>query len=556
MGDDGEPWFVVEGFQRPQGAPRLVGAQRTAFDAVTNILDGFLSESKLKSLTHEDDLDNVKTFEMEVDARQTSLSSLGKLLPNLDKLKLKNGFIASIRDLGVGYNNLTVLWITRCHLTELDGIGSIGSLRELYLSYNEIEDLSSIAMLDALEILDLEGNNISDIEQIEHLALCSSLQSLNLDGNPVSSLYEPGSLEAERSKHYFRLTVKQLVPSLATLDDEPLESGIRREADMEIIPDDFKARLDEVAKSRPPSALARSSAIHFQDDPTDFSSSLTFGTEETIAGNPILFLRSRRVAEQNSLPFSRPSTATKPRSPGSSEEVEAQPSWSAMAVAAVENSSGPIEPYQPSAIVASAVKTAEEPPLPRKREGSRKKTPSRPSTPRTKPKAHHEDQDVNTLSNGDTSSPTDFNPLPHPPPTEPRRPIANKSPRPPLTAPQDDRSHPAPLIHPRFRHQIRRPRPRQEGVISAPPIDKEDADDGPPRLHATEPDAMQGKLLLNARIVAEKSVHPLQRHAAILNVAATTAGSLGRPSPLPPMTNGLRKTELPPLQQVKLASST
>lgn len=45
----------------------------------------------------------------------------------------------------------------RCGLSELDGISTMICLKELYLAYNEISDISPLSMLDKLEILDLEG---------------------------------------------------------------------------------------------------------------------------------------------------------------------------------------------------------------------------------------------------------------------------------------------------------------------------------------------------------------------------------------------------------------
>ena len=47
--------------------------------------------------------------------------------------------------------------MSRCGLEELDGISSMLKLRELYLAYNEIADISPLSMLEELEILDLEG---------------------------------------------------------------------------------------------------------------------------------------------------------------------------------------------------------------------------------------------------------------------------------------------------------------------------------------------------------------------------------------------------------------
>lgn len=61
------------------------------------------------------------------------------------------------RELGTGYKNLAHLWMARCSIKDLDGIGSICNLKELYLAYNEITDLSDLSALEQLEILDLEG---------------------------------------------------------------------------------------------------------------------------------------------------------------------------------------------------------------------------------------------------------------------------------------------------------------------------------------------------------------------------------------------------------------
>ena len=50
-----------------------------------------------------------------------------------------------------------MLWMSRCGLTELDGVSSMLAIKELYLSYNEVCDISPLGMLDCLQILDLEG---------------------------------------------------------------------------------------------------------------------------------------------------------------------------------------------------------------------------------------------------------------------------------------------------------------------------------------------------------------------------------------------------------------
>jgi Leucine-rich repeat (LRR) protein len=47
--------------------------------------------------------------------------------------------------------------MSRCSIRDLDGIASFSSLKELYLSYNEITDIEDLSRLDQLQVLDLEG---------------------------------------------------------------------------------------------------------------------------------------------------------------------------------------------------------------------------------------------------------------------------------------------------------------------------------------------------------------------------------------------------------------
>jgi len=61
------------------------------------------------------------------------------------------------RDLGSCLDNVSVLWLARCATSDLDGIASLSNLRELYLAYNDIVDISPCSLLEYLQILDLEG---------------------------------------------------------------------------------------------------------------------------------------------------------------------------------------------------------------------------------------------------------------------------------------------------------------------------------------------------------------------------------------------------------------
>ncbi|KAI5156341.1 Leucine-Rich Repeat-Containing Protein 56 [Manis pentadactyla] len=56
------------------------------------------------------------------------------------------------------------------------------ALLELYVSYDDISDLSP---LEQLEVLDLEGNSVEGLGQLRYLQLCPRLATLTLQGNLV-----------------------------------------------------------------------------------------------------------------------------------------------------------------------------------------------------------------------------------------------------------------------------------------------------------------------------------------------------------------------------------
>ncbi|XP_076450476.1 uncharacterized protein LOC143286694 isoform X2 [Babylonia areolata] len=181
--------------------------------------DQCLSPTQLQLLSGSERLENVSSLELKVDTSQSSLNNFGLLLPNLTILKLSGSYVPKIRDLGSSLQSVEVLWMRGCSLQELDGVCSMGRLRELYLAYNDIHDLAPLSLLDLLHSLDLEGNNVDDIDQLECLALCCKLQHLTLEGNPVCVAPRPDSMQ---DNYDYRQAVKRMLTGLATLDDKPL----------------------------------------------------------------------------------------------------------------------------------------------------------------------------------------------------------------------------------------------------------------------------------------------------------------------------------------------
>ena len=178
-----------------------------------NLVNDFLSPAKLRTISRSNDLNKVQSIEMKVNTAETTLGNFGQYLPILKQLRLSDSFVPSVRDIGTSFNCLTVLWMSRCHIEDIDGIASMPSLQELYISYNNIIDLSPISFLENLEVLDLEGNKISDLDQLDYLSIMHHLSTLTLAGNPVCRNYK------SKSKKNFRDYVLRLLPHLEQFDD-------------------------------------------------------------------------------------------------------------------------------------------------------------------------------------------------------------------------------------------------------------------------------------------------------------------------------------------------
>uniref|UniRef100_A0ABI7W5C1 Leucine rich repeat containing 56 n=1 Tax=Felis catus TaxID=9685 RepID=A0ABI7W5C1_FELCA len=174
-----------------------------------------------RALAQVDDLRLVGMLEMCVSTRESSLGNFGVHLPNLSQLKLNGSRLGSVRDLGTSLGRLRVLWLARCGLTDLDGIGCFPALKELYVSYNNISDLSPLCLLEQLEVLDLEGNSVEVLEQVRYLQLCPRLATLTLEGNLVCLRPGPSPSNEVPPGYNYRAEVRKLIPQLRVLDEVP-----------------------------------------------------------------------------------------------------------------------------------------------------------------------------------------------------------------------------------------------------------------------------------------------------------------------------------------------
>uniref|UniRef100_A0A452FWM6 Leucine rich repeat containing 56 n=1 Tax=Capra hircus TaxID=9925 RepID=A0A452FWM6_CAPHI len=208
-----------QGLHNPQ--PRSKAPGRRGHGHSEQLAEECLSPARLQALAQVDDLRLVSVLEMCVNTRENSLGSFGLHLPNLSQLKLNGSCLGSLRDLGTSLGRLQVLWLARCGLADLDGISSFPALKELYVSYNNIWDLSPLCLLEQLEVLDLEGNCVEDPGQLRYLQLCPRLATLTLEGNPLCLRPGSGSTHQVPQGYNYRAEVRKLIPQLQVLDELP-----------------------------------------------------------------------------------------------------------------------------------------------------------------------------------------------------------------------------------------------------------------------------------------------------------------------------------------------
>ena len=122
--------------------------------------DSAMTVPKLLKLTGALRAEDITTLEMVVDTSSQNVTHLGELLPNLSELKLNDSRVCSFRDLGTSLRSLKVLWLARCGITDLDGISSFGSLAELYLAFNDVADVTPLAMHDQIQVRTSPGRGV------------------------------------------------------------------------------------------------------------------------------------------------------------------------------------------------------------------------------------------------------------------------------------------------------------------------------------------------------------------------------------------------------------
>jgi len=223
-----------------------------------------ITDNLLRSITGCQDFSLIQSLELKVSvSRDSSVGNFGVLMPNLKTLKLSDSTVNCIREIGTGFDNLRVLWMSRCGLEDLDGVSSMFNLKEVYLSYNLVNDLSPCGMLESLEILDLEGNSLDDVGQVDYLSLCSSLTHLTLDGNPVCLMPRPDAVD---DNYDYRQYVVSAIPCLQVLDDIKVDRSPKHPSKPTSSPTSAAAKTSKPKRMSSGSDAASNLKTDFADD--------------------------------------------------------------------------------------------------------------------------------------------------------------------------------------------------------------------------------------------------------------------------------------------------
>jgi hypothetical protein len=171
-----------------------------------------VNEESLISYDGQKDLSRLRALQAIADTTELTLSYLGSLLPNLQKLRLNNSKIYTIRDISTSLGSLKFLSLAHCGITDLDGISTISAnLEEIYLAFNMITDVSGLIGLPKLTVLDLEENGIASPSDAQLLSSNPALRALTLIGNLVA--------ESET----YRTDIMMAIPQLVWLDEKRLK---------------------------------------------------------------------------------------------------------------------------------------------------------------------------------------------------------------------------------------------------------------------------------------------------------------------------------------------
>jgi len=101
------------------------------------------------------------------------------------KLSLSSNFINKIPDIHL--KHLEILSLGRNKIRFIKGLDFVGNtLKQLWISYNEIDKLDGLQTLQKLECLYIGNNMISKVEELNKLSALTNVKDVVFKGNPFA----------------------------------------------------------------------------------------------------------------------------------------------------------------------------------------------------------------------------------------------------------------------------------------------------------------------------------------------------------------------------------
>ena len=152
-----------------------------------------------------------------LDGRELGIKSLSSLetATNLQELYLSHNQVSDLTPLA-NLDQLQVLYLPHNQISDLTPLANLDQLAALSLDSNQVSDLTPLANLDQLQLLHLNSNQVSDLTPLANL---DQLQILRLNSNQVSDLTPLALANLDQLRHLYlsHNQVSDLTP-LANLD--------------------------------------------------------------------------------------------------------------------------------------------------------------------------------------------------------------------------------------------------------------------------------------------------------------------------------------------------
>ena len=142
-----------------------------------------------------------------------------------EKLSLSSNFIVKIPDIHL--KNLQILSLGRNKIKVIRGLDFVGNtLKQLWISYNEIDKLDGMQALLKLECLYIGNNNIAKVDELNKITHLTNLADVVFKGNIFALQDGNISKPVDRvDRDVYKEDIKKRIPSVQFIDGERTNSS-------------------------------------------------------------------------------------------------------------------------------------------------------------------------------------------------------------------------------------------------------------------------------------------------------------------------------------------